>query len=128
MDKRTFTFLGVRYTAPASMDENIRDWFARNAPTAACDLVPADARFSTVHAALTPSTAAPLPAWCASIDSTARNLIYYCVAAAARRIVQENGENKKKHSFLRKNVCFSLQVSRKVRNFAVSKRKRSNNN
>lgn len=67
MDKRTFTFLGVRYTAPASLDENIREWFAHNAPTAACDLIPADARFTAVHAALTPSTAAPLPAWCVSI-------------------------------------------------------------
>ena len=61
MDKRTFSFLGVRYTAPASLDANIRDWFANNAPTAACDLIPADARFSTVHAALTPSNAARSP-------------------------------------------------------------------
>lgn len=52
MDKkrRTFTFLGVRYTAPASLDENIRDWFARNAPTAACDLIPADASTTTSRA------------------------------------------------------------------------------
>lgn len=85
MDKRTFTFLGVRYTAPASLDENIRDWFAHNAPTATCDPIPADARFSAVHSALTPSTAAPLPAWCASIAPITRNLIYYCTAVTARR-------------------------------------------
>lgn len=90
MDKRTFTFLGVRYTAPASLDENIRDWFARNAPTAACDPIPADARFSTVHAALTPSTAAPLPAWCASIAPLTRNLIYYCTAVTACGITTAN--------------------------------------
>lgn len=85
MDKRTFTFLGVRYTAPASLDENIREWFARNAPTATIDTIPADARFTVVHAALTPSTAAPLPTWCASIAPLTRNLIYCCVAVTARR-------------------------------------------
>lgn len=92
MDKRTFTFLGVRYNAPASLDENIRDWFAHNAPAATIDTIPADARFTAVHAALATSPSSPLPTWCASIDSTARNLIYYCVAAAARRIVRENGK------------------------------------
>ncbi len=91
MDKRrTFTFLGVRYNAPASLDENIRDWFAHNAPTDTCDLIPADARFSTVHAALTPSTAAPLPAWCAAIAPITRNLIYYCVAVCACGITPAN--------------------------------------
>ena len=92
MDKRNFTFLGVRYSAPTSLDENIREWFAHNAPTATCAPIPADARFSTVHAALTPSTAAPLPVWCASIDSTARNLIYYCVAVTACGITPANRE------------------------------------
>lgn len=114
MDKRrTFTFLGVRYSAPASLDENIRDWFARNAPTVTCDLIPADARFTAVHAALTPSTAAPLPAWCTAIDSTARNLIYYCTAVSACAITTENGENKEKHTFSRENVCFFLASSKK---------------
>ena len=88
--RRTFSILGVRYNAPASLDENIRDWFARNAPTAACDLIPADARFTAVHAALTPSTAAPLPAWCASIAPLTRNLIYYCVAVTACGITTAN--------------------------------------
>lgn len=128
MDKRTFTFLGVRYTAPASLDENIREWFAHNAPTATCDLIPADARFSTVHAALTPSTAAPLPVWCASIDSLSRNLIYYCTAVCACGITHKNRQKEEKHCFSRKNVCFYLQVPKKVRTFAVSKKKRSNNN
>ena len=40
--RRTFTILGVRYNAPASLDENIREWFAHNAPTADCDTTPAD--------------------------------------------------------------------------------------
>lgn len=124
MDKRTFTFLGVRYTAPASLDENIREWFAHNAPTATIDTIPADARFTAVHAALAASPSSPLPTWCASIDSTARNLIYYCVAAAARRIVQENRKKQGKHSFSPKNVCFSLQVRKKVRTFAVPKKKK----
>lgn len=84
MDKRrTFTFMCVRYNAPDSLDENIREWFAHNAPTAACDPIPADARFSAVHAALIPSTAATLPAWCVSIAPLTRNLIYYCVAVCA---------------------------------------------
>ncbi len=128
MDKRTFTFLGVRYNAPASLDENIRDWFAHNAPAATIDTIPADARFIAVHAALTPSTAAPLPAWCASIDNFTRNLIYYCTAVSACAITTENGENKEKHTFSRENVCFSLQVPKKVRTFAVLKNNRSNNN
>ncbi|MEE1222390.1 MAG: hypothetical protein UHL07_02475 [Bacteroidaceae bacterium] len=89
MDKRTFTFLGVRYTAPASLDANIRDWFAHNAPTATCAHIPADARFITVHAALTPSTA-PLPAWCVSIAPLTRNLIYYCTAVTVCGIPQTN--------------------------------------
>lgn len=92
MDKRTFTFLGVRYTAPASLDANIRDWFAHNAPTATCAHIPAGARFSTVHAALTPSTAATIPAWCASIAPLTRNLIYYCVAVTACGITTSNRE------------------------------------
>ena len=126
--RRTFSILGVRYTAPASLDANIRDWFARNAPTAACDLIPADARFTAVHAALTPSTAAPLPAWCASIAPITRNLIYYCTAVCACGIPQTNRKNKKNTVFSEKNVCFSLQVPKKVRTFAISKKKRSNNN
>ena len=125
MDKRrTFIFLGVRYTAPASLDENIRDWFAHNAPTAACDLIPADARFTAVHAALTPSTAAPLPAWCVSIAPLTRNLIYYCTAVCACGIPPVSRKKEEKHCFSRKNVCFSLQVSRKVRTFAVTKKKK----
>lgn len=66
--------------------------FARNAPTAACDPIPADARFTAVHAALTPSTAAPFPAWCASIAPLTRNLIYYCVAVTACGITPASRE------------------------------------
>lgn len=113
MDNRTFTFLGVRYTAPASLDENIRDWFARNAPTATCAPIPSDARFSTVLAALTPSTEAPLPVWCASIDSTARNLIYYCTAVCAYGIPQQTGESKKNTVFLEKMCVFSCKFPKK---------------
>lgn len=113
MDKRTFTFLGVRYTAPASLDENIREWFAHNAPTAACAPIPADARFSTVLAALTPSTAAPLSAWCASIDSTARNLIYYCTAVCACGITPQKRTKMRKTPFFPKKCVFFLASSEK---------------
>ena len=125
MDKRTFTFLGVRYNAPASLDENIRDWFAHNAPTAACAPIPADARFSAVHAALTPSTAAPLPAWCASIDSTARNLIYYCVAvtAAPAEYPHENGKNKKNTVFFEIMCVFPCKFPEKYVPLQYQKRK-----
>lgn len=113
MDKRNFTFLGVRYSAPASLDDNIRDWFAHNVPTAACAPIPADARFTAVHAALTPSTAAPLPVWCASIDSTARNLIYYCVAVTACGITPANRENKKNTVFHEKMCVFPCKFPKK---------------
>ena len=111
MDKsRTFTFLGVRYNAPASLDENIRKWFAHNAPTDTCDLIPADARFTAVHAALTPSTAAPLPVWCASTDNFARNLIYYCTAACAApaEYPHENRGKIRKTLFFPKKCVFLL--------------------
>lgn len=128
MDKRTFTFLGVRYTAPAILDANIRDWFDHNAPTATCAQIPADARFSTVHAALTPSTAARSPAWCASIDSLSRNLIYYCTAVCACGITPQKRAKRRKTLFFTKKCVFFLASSEKVRTFSVSKKKRSNNN
>lgn len=124
MDKRTFTFLGVRYTAPASLDGNIREWFAHNAPTATIDAIPADARFTVVHAALAASPSSPLPTWCTAIDSTARNLIYYCVAAAARRIVQENGEKQEKHCFFPKKCVFFLASSPKSTYLCSVKKKK----
>lgn len=123
MDKRTFTFLGVRYTAPASLDENIREWFIRNAPTATIDTIPADARFTAVHAALTPSPSSPLPVWCASIAPLTRILIYYCVAAAARRIVKENGKNKKNTVFSEKMCVFPCKFPEKYVPLQYQKRK-----
>ena len=123
MDKRTFTFLGVRYTAPASLDANIRDWFAHNAPTATCAHIPADARFSTVHAALTPSTAALLPAWCASIAPITRNLIYYCVAVTACGITTANRKNKKNNVFSEKMCVFPCKFRKKYVPLQYQKRK-----
>lgn len=125
MDKRrTFTFLGVRYSAPASLDENIREWFARNAPTATCDLIPADARFSAVHAALTPSTAAPLPVWCASIAPITRNLIYYCVAVCACGIAPVSRKKEEKHCFFPKKCVFFLASSQKSTYLCSVKKKK----
>lgn len=111
--RRTFSILGVRYNAPASLNENIREWFAHNAPTAACDLIHADARFTAVHAALTPSTAAPLPAWCVSIAPLTRNLIYYCTAVCACGIAPVSRKKEEKHCFFRKKCVFFLASSTK---------------
>lgn len=81
--RRTFSILGVRYNAPASLDENIHEWFAHNAPTADCDTIPADANFTSVNAALSGSHARPLPDWCTTIDNLSRLLIYYGAAVCA---------------------------------------------
>lgn len=80
--RRTFSILGVRYNAPASLNENIREWFANNAPTADCDNIPADADFTVIHTALSDHSAT-LPDWCASIDYLSRLLIYYGAAVCA---------------------------------------------
>lgn len=81
--RRTFTILGVRYNAPASLRENIHDWFAHNVPTADRTAIPADADFMAVDAALSGSHTATLPDWCASLDSLSRLLIYYGAAVCA---------------------------------------------
>lgn len=81
--RRTFTILGVRYNAPASLDEKIHEWFAHNAPTADCDTIPADADFTSVKAALSDSHACPLPDWCTTIDNLTRLQIYYSAAVCA---------------------------------------------
>ena len=81
--KRTFSILGVRYNAPASLRENIHVWFAHNAPTADRTAIPADADFMAVDAALSGSHTAPLPDWCASLDYLSRLLIYYGAAVCA---------------------------------------------
>ena len=80
--RRTFSILGVRYNAPASLNENIRAWFSHNAPTADCDTIPEDADFTVIHTALSDHSAT-LPDWCASIDYLSRLLIYYGAAVCA---------------------------------------------
>ena len=80
--RRTFTILGVRYNAPASLDENIREWFAHNAPTADRDTIPAAADFTVVQSMLS-DHAAKTPDWCASLDYLSRLLIYYGAAVCA---------------------------------------------
>ena len=81
--RRTFSILGVRYNAPASPNENIREWFAHNAPTADCDNIPAYADFTVVNAVLSDPNTATLPDWCASLDYLSRLLIYYGAAVCA---------------------------------------------
>lgn len=73
---KTFSILGVRYDAPASLRENIRDWFTYNAPTADRSAIPADADFAGVGAAFLDSHAA-LPDWFFIIDNLSRLLILY---------------------------------------------------
>lgn len=73
---KTFSILGVRYDAPASLRENIRDWFTYNAPTADRSAIPADADFEGVGAAFLDSHAA-LPDWFFIIDNLSRLLILY---------------------------------------------------
>ena len=80
--RRTFSILGVRYNAPASLNDNIREWFAHNAPTADCDTIPADTDFTVVKAVLS-DHAATTPDWCASLDYLSRLLIYYGAAVCA---------------------------------------------
>lgn len=81
--RRTFTILGVRYNAPASLRENIHDWSAHNVPTADRTAIPANADFMAVYAALSGSHTATLPDWCASLDYLSRLLIYYGAAVCA---------------------------------------------
>ena len=81
--RRTFTIFGVRYNAPASIRENIHDWFANNVPPADRPAIPADADFMAVYSALSGSHTATPPDWCASIDYLSRLLIYYGAAVCA---------------------------------------------
>lgn len=81
--RRTFSILGVRYNAPASLNENIREWFSHNAPTADCDTIPEDADFTVVNAVLPDPNTATLPDWCASLDYLSCLLIYYGAAVCA---------------------------------------------
>lgn len=80
---KTFSILGVRYNAPASLNENIRDWFAYNAPTADRDVIPADADFLSVYVTIALNPAVPLPDWFFIIDNISRLLIYYGAAVCA---------------------------------------------
>lgn len=80
--RRTFTILGVRYNAPVSLNENIREWFAHNAPTADYDTIPADTDFTDVKSVLS-DHAATTPDWCASLDYLSLLLIYYGAAVCA---------------------------------------------
>ena len=80
--RRTFSILGVRYNAPASLNENICAWFSHNAPTADCDTIPEDADFTVIQTALSDHSAI-LPDWCSSLDYLSRILIYYGAAVCA---------------------------------------------
>lgn len=81
--RRTFSIFGVRYNAPASLNEDLRDWFAHNAPTADRTAIPADADFMSVYVTIASSPAVPLPDWFFIIDNLSRLLIYYGAAVCA---------------------------------------------
>ena len=83
---KTFTFLGAEYEAPASLNENIREWFRRNSPyEPQLDMIPGKVRFSAVKNVLTATTYDDLPDWYAALDSVPRDLIYCCVAARMKK-------------------------------------------
>ena len=82
----TFTFIGAKYEAPTSLNENIRAWFKRNSPhEPQLDLIPDNVRFSAVKNVLTATTYEELPDWYAALDSVPRDLIYFCVAARMKK-------------------------------------------
>ena len=81
--RRTFSIFGVRYNAPASLNEDLHDWFAHNAPAADCTAIPADADFMSVYITIASSPAVPLPDWFFIIDNLSRLLIYYGAAVCA---------------------------------------------
>lgn len=82
----TFTFIGAEYEAPASLNENIRAWFRRNSPhEPQLDMIPNNARFSSVKNLLTATTYEELPDWYGELDSEPRDLIYCCVEAIMKK-------------------------------------------
>ena len=86
MANLTFTFLGVKYKAPASLNENIWAWFKRNSPhEPQLDMIPRNVRFSAVKNVLTATTYNELPYWYGELDSEPRDLIYFCVAARMKK-------------------------------------------
>ena len=82
----TFTFIGAEYEAPASLNENIREWFRHNSPNEPqLNMIPSNVRFSDVKNVLTATTYEELPDWYAALDSVPRDLIYCCVAARRKK-------------------------------------------
>ena len=82
----TFTFIGAEYEAPASLNENIREWFRHNSPNEPqLDMIPRNVRFSAVKNVLTATTYNELPYWYGELDSEPRDLIYFCVAARMKK-------------------------------------------
>ena len=82
----TFTFIGVEYESPASLNENIRAWFRHNSPhEPQLNMIPSNVRFSDVKNVLTATTYEELPYWDGDLDSEPRDLIYCCVEARVKR-------------------------------------------
>ena len=82
----TFAFIGEKYEAPASLNENVLAWFRRNSPhEPQLDIIPSNVRFSAVKNVLTATTYDDLPDWYVALDSVPRDLIYCCVEARVKR-------------------------------------------
>ena len=83
---KTFTFLGASYFEPASLNENIREWFRHNSPyEPQLDTIPGNVRFSAVKNVQTATTYDELPDWYAALDSEPRDLIYCCVESRMKK-------------------------------------------
>lgn len=82
----TFTFIGAEYEAPASLNENIREWFRHNSPNEPqLNMIPSNVRFSDVKNVLTATTYNELPYWYGELDSEPRDLIYCCVESRVKK-------------------------------------------
>ena len=82
----TFTFIGAEYEAPASLNENIREWFRHNSPNEPqLNMIPSNVRFSDVKNVLTATTYNKLPYWYGELDSEPRDLIYCCVESRVKK-------------------------------------------
>lgn len=83
---KTFTFIGAEYVAPASLNENIWEWFRHNSPNEPqLNMIPSNVRFSAVKNVLTATNYEELPDWYAALDSVPRDLIYCCVEARVKK-------------------------------------------
>lgn len=79
--ENTFSYWGYFFNAPLSLNDNIREWISTNIPEDyQQDLIPTDADFASLDAALT-STTKKYPHWYRDLDTYLRELLYCCIEA-----------------------------------------------